>query len=341
MGNLFKKAAVFADIHYGNKSNSQDFNDDCDRFIDWFTGRAGEAGAETCIFLGDWNHSRSTVNVRTLNHSARGIRALSESFERVYAIQGNHDLFYRERRDVDSIPHARWLDNVTVIDSITETGGCALVPWLVDEEWKRVKRVKKAKYIFGHFELPHFQMNEKTAKADDGLLNENDFKDAEYVFTGHFHGRQNRRNVWYVGSPFAHSYADAWDFDRGFMLLEWGGEPEFVNWEDGPVYITPTLSALEEGKEDLHDRVYCRAYLDRDITHEDAIRLKEELRGKYGVRDIALVPQRVEADEADLFDDGHRVESVDQIVMAQLDRIEGSESMDKERLKAIYADLAS
>ena len=37
MSNLFKKAAVCTDIHWGLKSNSLQHNLDCDQFIDWFT----------------------------------------------------------------------------------------------------------------------------------------------------------------------------------------------------------------------------------------------------------------------------------------------------------------
>ena len=36
MANLFKKAAVCTDIHFGLKSNSQTHNDDCLNFIKWF-----------------------------------------------------------------------------------------------------------------------------------------------------------------------------------------------------------------------------------------------------------------------------------------------------------------
>ena len=32
----FKRAAVFGDIHFGNKGNSRQFNEDCDRYVDWF-----------------------------------------------------------------------------------------------------------------------------------------------------------------------------------------------------------------------------------------------------------------------------------------------------------------
>ena len=53
MANLFNKAAVFTDIHFGAKSNSVQHNLDCANFVDWFIKTAKEHGIETCLFLGD------------------------------------------------------------------------------------------------------------------------------------------------------------------------------------------------------------------------------------------------------------------------------------------------
>ena len=36
MSNLFKKAAVFTDIHFGMRQNSKHHNEDCVNFIKWF-----------------------------------------------------------------------------------------------------------------------------------------------------------------------------------------------------------------------------------------------------------------------------------------------------------------
>ena len=47
MSNLFKKAAVFTDIHFGLKSNSQTHKDDCLNFIKWFIVKAKEEGMVT------------------------------------------------------------------------------------------------------------------------------------------------------------------------------------------------------------------------------------------------------------------------------------------------------
>jgi len=47
MSNLFKKAAVFTDIHFGLKSNSLQHNQDCANFVDWFITKAkNESGTD-------------------------------------------------------------------------------------------------------------------------------------------------------------------------------------------------------------------------------------------------------------------------------------------------------
>jgi hypothetical protein len=66
MSNLFKKAAVFTDIHFGLKSNSLQHNQDCSDFVDWFIAKAKKEGCETCFFLGDYNHHRASINIQTL-----------------------------------------------------------------------------------------------------------------------------------------------------------------------------------------------------------------------------------------------------------------------------------
>ena len=48
---MFKKAAVFTDIHFGLKSNSKVHNDDCEEFVDWYIEQAKKEGCETGIFM--------------------------------------------------------------------------------------------------------------------------------------------------------------------------------------------------------------------------------------------------------------------------------------------------
>ena len=114
--NLFKKAAIFTDIHFGLKSNSTLHNEDCLAFVKWATAKAQEEGCETCLFLGDWHNNRANLNIVTLNYSLRALEHLNANFARVYFIPGNHDLYYRDKRDIQSVEWARHLPNVRIVN---------------------------------------------------------------------------------------------------------------------------------------------------------------------------------------------------------------------------------
>ena len=86
-------------------------NEDCLEFIKWFIKTAKEKECETCIFLGDWHHQRASINVSTMNYTLKALALLNESFDKVYFINGNHDLYYRDTRALNSIEFNKLLPN--------------------------------------------------------------------------------------------------------------------------------------------------------------------------------------------------------------------------------------
>jgi hypothetical protein len=337
MTQLFKKAAVFTDIHFGMRQNSKAHNEDCAAFVAWFCKTARENGCDTAIFMGDWHHHRATVNVSTLNYTVDAVNHISKNFERFFFIPGNHDLYYREKRDLNSVPFLKNLKNVILVNDVYTEGETSLVPWLVGDEWTKMKRLT-SRYVFGHFELPSFKMNAMVEMPDHGGLNSGHFPNQEYVFSGHFHLRQQRGNVHYIGNAFPHNFADAWDDDRGMMILEWGGAPEYIAWPDAPKFKTIDLTRLIDNPDKYMDKnTFIRITCDADISYEEANYLKESWQETFNLREISLIPSKKEEHTQDWSGDVH-FESVDQIVLTQLAAIE-SEVVDRQILIDIYNQL--
>jgi len=338
MSNLFKKAAVFTDIHYGNKSNSLVHNTDCINFVSWFVEKAKQEGCETCLFLGDWNHHRASINIQTLQFGLRSLELLSENFQQVYFIPGNHDLYYRDRRDIHSVEWAKHLPNITIVNDWFQAGDCVIAPWLVGNDYKKLAKLS-GKYLFAHLELPHFFMNAQIAMPDHGEINDGHVEGFEKVFSGHFHKRQARKNIWYIGNAFPHNYADAGDDQRGMMVLEWGEEPEFHSWPNQPLFRVYKLSdVLENPKGLLLPDSHVRVHLDIDISYEEANFIRETLIPDHKLREMTLIPIKVDQVEQYQNTDGMKFESVDQIVLESINAIE-SESFDKRLLLEIYNNI--
>lgn len=338
MTNLFKKVACFTDIHFGLKSNSKTHNEDCMAFVDWFIETAKKEGAETCIFLGDWHHNRSTTDVSTMNYTVTALEKLNDAFETVHIITGNHDQYYKDKRDLHSLEYGRLFPNINMVNSEFTQGGVTILPWLVGDEWKRMEKIK-SRYIFGHFELPLFYMNAMVQMPDHGELQATHFKHQDYVFSGHFHKRQSQDKIHYIGNAFPHNYADSWDDARGMMILEWDKEPQYIDWPDCPKYRTVKLSRLLDEKDSImKSKMYLRVTLDIDITFEEANFIKETFMKEFDIRELSLITEKDNLEGLIEETSDAKFESVDQIVAEQIVALETG-TYNTNTLLAIYNGL--
>lgn len=339
MSNLFKKAAIFTDIHFGLKSNSTVHNDDCLNFVKWATAKGKAEGCETAFFLGDWHNNRASINILTLGYSLQALEHLNANFDTVYFIPGNHDLYYRDKRDVQSVEWAKHLPNVKICNDWFVSDDVVIAPWLCGEDHKRIAKLS-GKYMFGHFELPGYLMNAMVAMPDHGDLKREDLGGFEHVYTGHFHKRQTKNNVTYIGNCFPHNYADAGDDDRGLTIIEWGKPAEHHAWPDQPRYRVYKLSdVLNHTEVMLQPGMHCRVNLDIDISYEEATFIKETFVGTYNLRELTLIPQKeLEMVGENIILGNIAFESVDQIVTSQLTNI-NSEHYNQNLLLDIYRNL--
>lgn len=335
---FFKKAAVFTDIHFGLKSNSKSHTDDCVEFVDWFITTAKEEGCETAIFCGDWNHNRNNLNIITMNAGLECLEKLGKHFNQVVFFPGNHDLYYKDRRDMNSVAYGKHVPGITMISEPIVIDEVAFVPWLIGDEWRKMSKIK-SRYMFGHFELPLFMMNAMVQMPDHGEINSEDLVNNEYVFTGHFHKRQNKGNIHYIGNAFPHNFADSWDSERGMMILEWGGVPKYIDWPDAPLYRVTTLSKLIDTMDTLcKPKMHLRVHLDIDISFEEATYIKETVIEKYSIRECTLIQDKKNLENVVSYTEITQFESVDQIVSNQINGIQ-SDSFDNGTLLEIYNSL--
>jgi hypothetical protein len=142
-----------------------------------------------------------------------------------------------------------------------------------------------------------------------------------------------------MGNAFPHNFADAWDDARGMMVLEWGGEPQFIDWPNCPKYRTLKLSRLLEDTDSImKGKMHLKVNLDIDITFEEANFLKEKFMQDYDVREISLIQDKVNLDGTVDDNPDTMFESVDQIVTDSLVNLENG-TFDKNTLLQIYNDL--
>jgi hypothetical protein len=123
------------------------------------------------------------------------------------------------------------------------------------------------------------------------------------------------------------------------MTLEWGGEPQYIDWDNCPKFRTIKLSKLIDEKDDvMKSKMYLKVHLDIDISYEEANFLKETFIGEYDIREMSLIQEKNNIEGVVDDNPDAKFESVDQIVTEQLVNIE-SDAFDQKLLLDIYHGL--
>jgi hypothetical protein len=114
--------------------------------------------------------------------------------------------------------------------------------------------------------------------------------------------------------------------------------PEYRSWPGQPTYRTYRLSQIIDNPDKLlREKMHCRVTIDLPITFEEANFIKEQFIPQFNLRELMLIPEKVEVDTATVAVDIN-FESVDTIVMNQIDAID-SDNYDKKLLMDIYHNL--
>jgi len=330
MARKLRKGAYLTDIHFGRKSNSTEHNQDCLDYIEWFGRKVIEQECDYIAFLGDWNENRSSLNINTLNYAYQGAKLIDEIGLPVYFVIGNHDLYYRNSRDVHSVIHHDQFNNFNLIDTPTVVddilGKVFFCPYLFHEEYKELTEYLKIPIWAGHFEFKGFIVTGYNVKMPTGP-DAKDFKGPKKIFSGHFHKRQRQGNVQYIGNCFPMDFGDVDDNDRGMMVYDHEkNRTIFKNWTECPKYTKTKLSILiDDSDKVLSPKTHVNCIVDVPIEYHENHSLKKHLTAHYDLRDISLEESpdinRALEDDSKKYNLEH-LQSIDDIVLEMLSHIE-------------------
>ena len=312
---------MFTDIHWGCRNNSDQHNQDCTEYVDWFISQVKKNKCNTIIFMGDWFENRNAINVATLNASYDALDKLNKLELPIYFLVGNHDLYHRNDRVQFSTYHYTQFSNVILtyeplIDRL-DNEKCIFFPYLFDTEYPNAAamiKTHKPKYVFGHFEFKNFVVTGSDRMMEHGP-DHKVFKGPTYIFSGHYHKRQANDNIIYIGNTFPTNFGDAWDENRGMAILDTKTEDvDFINWEDCPTFRKVKLSdVLNDSTLQFPPKCRVQCIIDTDITYSDAQSFKDEMLKAGNFREFSL-----EEDSVDKKNAIHGEETIDDLDLSLL-----------------------
>ena len=224
------KIAVICDTHFGARNDNSALAYHFAKFYDdFFFPTLRNEGVKTILHLGDLMDRRKYVNyVTAKNTEEHFIKPCQEDGIVLHAVVGNHDTYYKNTNDVNSLRqlyseskydnlHLYWNEPVEL-----DFDGCSIMlsPWICASNYDATMNAfndTKAQILMGHFEINGFEMM-KGHLCSSGLQ-KGVFKKFDAVYSGHFHHPSSHDNITYLGAPYEMNWSD-YDGARGFHIFD-------------------------------------------------------------------------------------------------------------------------
>lgn len=219
---LDKRIGIFSDLHAGVSSDSKMRLNETIKCTNWIIDCFKKENVNWIIFCGDFFNSRYSVNVNTLNIGIEIIEKFSNAFEKIFLIAGNHDTYYKNTNEINSVKLFQKFNknnNVTVVDQdplflkINQTT-IGLYPWEYDlEKIKSIDNYEIPHYGFGHFEMNGIELTGSISKGSKYNLSDL-FILGDMLFSGHYHGNKiykdfkTKKQLYMIGSPLQLDWGD-------------------------------------------------------------------------------------------------------------------------------------
>ena len=221
------KLAIITDQHFGARKGADYIHNYFKKFYDnVFFPYLEKNNIDTIVNMGDTFDNRRNIDIQSLEWvKVNYFDRLQQMGITVHSVIGNHDIYYKDTNDVNSVDLLlREYNNIIVYKEPTtiNLGGLdiLLLPWITEENKMRTLEAMdttKADVVMGHLELNGFV-------ATRGHMMEHGMDTSVFdkfykVYSGHYHTRSDNGKIYYLGNPYEMFWNDVND-TRGFHIFD-------------------------------------------------------------------------------------------------------------------------
>lgn len=214
------KICCISDVHIGVHQNSQMWLDICEGWSEWLVKELKKSKIKDIVISGDLFHYRDEVAVNTMHYMTDFLNKFTDF--NIIILVGNHDAYYKDRSDVNSLHILTGWKNIAVVEKspyLLEHGDkkIAFIPWGTE-----VSDIPECDIMFGHFEIENFNLNQHMV-CKTGIKAKDLLSKSSLVMTGHFHTRDEREyksgKIIYLGNPYQMDFGDC-NQSKGYYILD-------------------------------------------------------------------------------------------------------------------------
>ena len=222
------KICILNDTHCGTRNSSEIFLNNADAFYsETMFPYLLEHDIKHIVHLGDYFDNRKFINFKALNRNRHSfLDKLREYGITMDIIPGNHDVFYKNTNDLNSLKEllGHYMNEVNIVmkPPVMDFDGFkfGLLPWITpenkDESMDFIANCK-CDWLGAHLELGGFDM--MRGIQNHGGMDHKIFSRFERVLSGHYHTKSTQDNITYLGTQLELFWSDAHD-PKFFHILD-------------------------------------------------------------------------------------------------------------------------
>ena len=336
--------ALITDTHYGGRKGSKNFHEYFRKFYeDIFFPELEKRNIKNCIHLGDAFDSRKSVDFWCLNWAKENVYdRFKDLGVTVYQLVGNHDAYYKNTNEVNSIDSLlSEYDNVIPISGPGEYNidgfKAFMVPWIsaenLEETQEKIAKTK-AKAAFGHLELNGFSTY--PGHVQQHGMGVDMFQKFRITCSGHYHTRSNDGKIFYIGNPYQLFWNDV-DDKRGFNFFD--TEDFSLEFVQNPYNIFERIY-YEDHNPKLFDTRNLKDKIVKVVVRKksDPLMFDKFIDKIYksGIHDLKIV-ENFEVNDDDVDFDGEKIEDTITILNKYVE--DSDFDLNKERVKELLREV--
>ena len=310
------KSLIFSDLHLHSHKKNVDRLNDCLEVLDWTLKEAVVNECEDILFLGDLFHERSKIDI--LNYLRAFEKFMTFNHEHpeinVWLLVGNHDMYHKERWDVNSVKPLTAIPNVHIIEKpqTVEIQGVKVdfIPHVENplgelEKLKAGRSDADLQLLLCHLAVHGATLNTLYATTADVIVEHDDvmeivtpdvFADWTQTFLGHYHAPQvltSDGSVEYIGSPLELSFGEAYQ-DKHIMIFDMDTfQKKYIDNDFSPKHLMVPSSDID--KVDL-EKNFVKIIVE-DMGSKELVDLRKKLVEK-NVADVSFKSKEKKKEDA-------------------------------------------
>ena len=264
-------------------------------FLDYITDYYTENNLDYLFVIGDVFHKSSNIKNDAFIPLFMKLFSMKEKGIKMIFIPGNHDIMN--------------INNDTIVETFAAFGKVykKRTDITIDGEdfiflpyTKKESELPKGngEYLITHISIADFFFDNNFQVDEKIAFKRSLFEDFKMVITGHFHKYQNRKNIYYIGSPVQIDRKEIGQI-KGFGVLDTETETlDFIEYDLAPKYIEITEKDIEQI--DKLDLTNCHVIVRINSKIKDFAKLRYLLFEKGAINIIPIFETSNEVNEPTL-----------------------------------------